>query len=427
MPTSSRDKPAIVVDKVAKRYRMSAGQDSLRDVISSLGSRLLHSNGSRETRDQDHLLALDDVSFEVQRGEALGIIGPNGAGKTTILKLLSRITDPTIGSIETHGRVSSLIELGAGFHPDLTGRENVYLNGVILGLTRKEVRERFDRIVEFAELGRFIDMQVKRYSSGMYARLGFSVAAHVTPEILLVDEVLAVGDASFQQKCYDFIHSFVKGGNTTIFISHNLYVVEQLCTRVIWLDHGRIMASGAPGQVLSSYLDSIDQKALTSNTAYHSENRGLQIAHVGFADASGEHRNTFAAGEDVVVEVGYRANHSIDRPYFCLAISDSQGGGPLTLASMLIDGNAPSTVEGEGTISCTFRAVPLMPRTYHVWGEVWAADRAGMLVRWQRMGTFRIVDGMEDQYQERGSGAITHTRADAPIRVQYEWNVKSKS
>ena len=425
MPTSSRDKPAIIVDKAAKRYRMSAGQDSLRNVISAWGRRLLHSNGSHDERDKDYLLALDDISFDVRPGEALGIIGPNGAGKTTILKLLSRITEPTTGSVETHGRVSSLIELGAGFHPDLTGRENVYLNGVILGLTRKEVRERFDRIVEFAELSRFIDMQVKRYSSGMFARLGFSVAAHVTPDILLVDEVLAVGDASFQQKCYDHIHSFVKGGNTTIFISHNLYVVEQLCTRVIWLDQGRIMASGAPGKVLSSYLDSVDQKALESDMIRHSEERGLQITHVGFADGRGEHKDTFVSGEDVVVEVGYRAHHSIDRPHFCLAITDSQGGGPLTLASMLVDGNAPPAIEGDGAIQCTFHSVPLMPRTYHVWGEVWAADRARMLVKWQRMGTFRIADDLGNQCLERGSGAIRHLRADAPIRVEYEWNVES--
>ncbi len=417
MPTSSD--VVIRLDNVSKRYSLRAGQESLRSLLDAWGNRLLQRNGSDGR--QDHFWALKGLSFEVRRGEALGIIGPNGAGKTTILKLLSRITPPTNGTITTVGRFSSLIELGAGFHPDLTGRENVFLNGVILGLTRRQVKERFDQIVAFAEMERFIDMPVKRYSSGMYARLGFAVAAHVDPDIMLVDEVLAVGDAGFQRKCYDFIHAFVTGGRTTVFVSHNLYVIEQLCDRVIWLDSGRIVMTGKPGQVLPAYLDHMDQQALASKTTVESVDGHLRVAQVDFTDAEGNERETFATGESIVVRLRYHAERPIARPHFVLGVVDAQGGPPLFLASMLVDGNAPPSIAGDGVLKCRLESVPLMPRVYYVWGEIWAADRTRMLVKWQRLGSFRIGGGVEVSEQEVGKGGIRHQRVDAPIRVPYSW------
>jgi lipopolysaccharide transport system ATP-binding protein len=205
-------------------------------------------------RDGETLWALKDVSFTVEQGEVLGIIGRNGAGKSTLLKILSRVTAPTSGKIKVKGRVASLLEVGTGFHPELTGRENIYLNGAILGMNRKEMDRKFDEIVDFSEIEKFVDTPVKRYSSGMYIRLAFAVAAHLEPEILLVDEVLAVGDATFQKKCIGKMGDVSKDGRTILFVSHNLLAMESLCERVIWLEHGRILEKGESRTVISEYL-----------------------------------------------------------------------------------------------------------------------------------------------------------------------------
>lgn len=418
MQTSSKSSVSVLIDNVSKQYQMGSGQSSLRELFLSGGRRLL---GRNAKNDAGHFWALRNVSFDVKHGEALGIIGANGAGKTTTLKLLSRITDPTEGKVSLFGRSSSLIELGAGFHPELTGRENVLLNGVILGLTQKEVRQRFDQIVAFSELGQFIDMPVKRYSSGMFARLGFAVAAHVNPDIMLVDEVLAVGDVSFQQKCYDFLHRFVKSGKTTVFVSHNLYVIEQLCDRVVWLDHGKVMMNDIPSRVLSGYLDSQEKRIIEqSGTDDNGLDQQLHIDQIDFLDAIGNGRDEFSPGEDIVLRVRYTANSEIENPHFVLSISDAQGGPPLIIASMLVDNATPQVICGKGELYCHFSNVPLRPRAYLVWGEVWGADRARLLVNWQRFSAFRVVDAShESQAVLRGS--IRHSRTDGPIIVPYEW------
>lgn len=401
-------------EDVSKRYRLNSGQASLRDVVASFSNKLRH----RADSDEGHFWALKNFSFEVHRGEALGLVGPNGAGKTTTLKLLSQITRPTTGKISLDGRFSSLIELGAGFHPDLSGRENVFLNGVILGLTQRQIKDRFDEIVAFSELERFIDMPVKRYSSGMYARLGFAVAAHVDPDIMFVDEVLAVGDASFQQKCYDFLHRYVKGGKTTIFVSHNLYVIEQLCDRVIWVERGQMVKTGSPAEVLTAYLDSQEQRALKASTQIEAETEQIRVTALDFIDDAGQVRDTFQPGEDVIVRMHYQTGpNGIHAPHFVVAVSDAQGGPPLFLASMLIDSNTPGHLQGTGTVRCRFKDIPLRPRAYQVWGEVWGSDRAKLLVTWQRMGLFRV----EDPSIVVGRGGIRHLRTDAPVNVPYEW------
>lgn len=204
-------------------------------------------------KNRDTFYALNDVSFEIKKGETVGIIGTNGSGKSTILKLIAGVILPTKGQVTVNGRISPLIELGAGFHPELSGRENIYLNGTILGLTKKQIDERFDQIVEFAELADFIDSPVKHYSSGMYMRLGFAVAVHVDPEILLVDEILAVGDTAFQQKCFQKMHSFREMGVTIIFVSHSLETIADFCERAILIDHGSLLASGRPNEVITEY------------------------------------------------------------------------------------------------------------------------------------------------------------------------------
>ena len=239
---------AVELINVTKRYRIHYEKNP------SLKETVLH---LRRTK-YEEFLALDDVSFDVKRGETLGIIGPNGSGKSTILKLISKILMPNKGKVNVNGSVSALLELGAGFHPDLTGRENIFINAAILGMKKKDVEKKFKDIVEFSELEKFIEMPVKNYSSGMYMRLGFSVAINVNPDILLVDEVLAVGDQAFQAKCYKAIYEFIKQGKTIIIVSHDLGTIQDLCNRVIFLKNGKIEQIGGPVAVVSSYREYVE-------------------------------------------------------------------------------------------------------------------------------------------------------------------------
>jgi lipopolysaccharide transport system ATP-binding protein len=254
---------ALKFEHVSKRFRRGENFDSLRDLVPSLARRVL-GRPTSNIRPSREFWALKDICLEVREGETLGIIGHNGAGKSTMLKHLAGIMVPTSGSIAVNGRLSALIEVGAGFHQDLTGRENVYLNGVILGMTRAEVAKKFDEIVEFSGIADFIDMPVKRYSSGMYARLGFAVAAHLDPDILVIDEVLSVGDFAFQQKSLQKMRSVATGGATVLFVSHNLKAISDLCPRTVLLDAGSIVADGPTTEVIHTYLDS--ERARTKRT-----------------------------------------------------------------------------------------------------------------------------------------------------------------
>jgi lipopolysaccharide transport system ATP-binding protein len=248
--------PIISVENLSKQYRIGTKlpyktfRETIMNVVTS-PARLFRGNGSREN---NTIWALKDVSFEVQQGEILGIIGRNGAGKTTLLKILSRVTEPTEGEVRIRGRVGSLLEVGTGFHPELTGRENIFLNGAILGMRREEIKKKFDEIVAFSEVEKFLDTPVKRYSSGMYVRLAFAVAAHLEPEILLVDEVLAVGDVQFQKKCLGKMGDVAKEGRTVLFVSHNMGAVQRLCTRCTWLYEGMIKAQGLVSKVITNYI-----------------------------------------------------------------------------------------------------------------------------------------------------------------------------
>jgi lipopolysaccharide transport system ATP-binding protein len=249
----------LSVERLGKRYQLNhrhadAPYITLRDTIAAaVSAPFKRGNGARRTS-VDEFWALRDVSFEVARGEVVGIVGRNGAGKSTLLKILSRITEPTAGRVTLRGRVASLLEVGTGFHPELTGRENIFLNGAILGMTRQEIHRNFDSIVSFAEVERFLDTPVKRYSSGMYVRLAFAVAAHLEPDILVIDEVLAVGDAEFQKKSLGKMHDVSRGGRTVLFVSHNMAAVQALCSRTIWLDGGQVAAEGATATVIGQYL-----------------------------------------------------------------------------------------------------------------------------------------------------------------------------
>lgn len=406
---------AVVFDRVSKCYRLGMQSGSLRSYL----GRVLTSKA--EPGDEAaEFWALRDVSFEIKPGETVGLIGSNGAGKTTTLKLMSRVSWPTAGRVTTSGRVAALIELGAGFHPELSGRENVFLNGAILGMSQTEIRRRYAQIVAFAELERFMDTPVKRYSSGMYARLGFAVAAHVDPEILLVDEVLAVGDVNFQRKCFEFIQSFVRSGRTTVFVSHNLYALEQLCNRLVWLERGRVIEAGTTLSVLDAYMDFQDQ-ALRNIEREGQVGDPLRVVEAAIHDAAAGHLDSFPPGADIVVRLVLEAEHPIIRPHLVLAISDATTRQPLILASMLVDGQAPERVEGRQTVYCRFTAPPLQPRTYHVWGEAYSADRSSILLRWQPLAAFSI--SVTQIHDGSTPGSIRHVRADAPIRAPYTWDL----
>ncbi len=276
---------AIEFDNVRKKFRKGERFDSLRDLVPAMVKWLVPGNHSGELQERE-FWALKDISFQLKHGEALGIIGPNGSGKSTILKLISGILTPNAGKIRVCGRLSSLIEVGAGFHPDLTGRENIYLNGAILGMKRKEIDEKFDEIVEFSGLADFIDTPVKRYSSGMYARLGFSVAAHIDPDILLIDEVLSVGDAGFQAKCLLKMHDVVSRGATLLFVSHNVTQVTRLCHTVIVLGRGEIVYRGDPHGAIKTYYDLVSSVSRTTGGSGFSSPADLGISVIP-VDSSG--------------------------------------------------------------------------------------------------------------------------------------------
>ncbi len=281
---------SITVENLYKAYHIShqgKAPDTLRDSLASLF------RGGRSASTSETFHALQDVSFQVEQGEVLGIIGHNGAGKSTLLKILSRITEPTSGEVKLQGRVSSLLEVGTGFHPELSGRENIFLNGAILGMSRKEIHAKFDEIVDFAGVEKFLDTPVKRYSSGMYVRLAFAVAAHLEPEIMIVDEVLAVGDIAFQKKCLGKMQSVAQHGRTVLFVSHQLSAIRSLCQRVILLEHGKIKADGSAPAILQQYADTQPQQ-VQSNTQRDST---VTLLKVTVEDLQGESKHTFAVGE----------------------------------------------------------------------------------------------------------------------------------
>jgi ABC-type polysaccharide/polyol phosphate transport system ATPase subunit len=351
-------KGTVIVDHVSKRYRLGT-LGTLRGTVSAL---LSHLCNGRDTR---HVLwALRDVGFRLEPGESLGVIGPNGAGKTTMLKLLSNITQPTIGQIVVQGRVSSLIELGAGFHPELTGRENIYLNGVILGLTRHEIRRKLDAIVAFSELERFIDTPVKRYSSGMYVRLGFAVAVHVEADILLVDEVLAVGDAAFRQKCLARMESLQKSGTTIIFVSHNMAQVQRLCQRALLLLRGRVHFLGETAKALSAY-EKIVYAPVEGDASLEPQvvSDVVFISDVAILDGAGQPIDDCQHSQALTVRITYHASCPIVEPIVKVWLIRQDGIVCAMSASTYQPGNEWA-LAGEGTITVRFDPVQLVSGSY---------------------------------------------------------------
>ena len=364
--------PAIVADKLSKQYRIgqrySYGtlRDSLASAMSGAGRRFRPRRG-RSAHSVDagspYIWALRDITFRVEPGEVLGIVGHNGAGKTTLLKLLSRVTDPTSGRGEIHGRVGSLLEVGTGFHQELTGRENVYLSGAILGMKRAEIDRKFDEIVAFAEYEKFIDTPVKRYSSGMQVRLGFAVAAHLDTEILLVDEVLAVGDSAFQKKSLGKMREITREGRTVVDVSHNMALIQGICTRAFMLSGGKLVTEGEPHYVVEQYLKSVPARPAEGSALASSADGRLVLQSVEFLDAQGHPIDRVVSGQSFSVCVTCRTSGPAGKFGVDIGIDDMAGRRVAVLSNLLTDEEVriapPATV-----IVCHVPEVPLAPGEY---------------------------------------------------------------
>jgi len=311
---------AIEACHVWKKFRRGEAHDSLRDVVPALARRLIGLGPKRPGLGEGEFWALKDVSFQVRRGEVLGIIGPNGAGKSTMLKILSRVLRPNVGRMHVNGRLGALIDIGAGFHPDLTGRENIHLNGSILGMKKREIDRKTDEIIEFSGVAPFIDTPVKRYSSGMQARLGFSIAAHLVTDVLLIDEVLSVGDAQFQRRCLDAMRKKLQFGTSVVFVSHNMAAVADLCSATLLLDHGQAVFIGDTQAACSRYM-----QLLSDNTSTHPES-DVAIIHSSLSTANGE---TIRPGDPIELTIGLSFAKQIRNPTFYLLLNRLSDNLPL--------------------------------------------------------------------------------------------------
>lgn len=366
----------IEIENLGKKYNIRSNQKekyaSLRDVITyktkNITKTLLYPCSSKKyAKKTEEFWALKNVSFEVNRGEVIGIIGRNGAGKTTLLKILSRITGPTTGRIRIKGRVASLLEVGTGFHPELTGRENIYLNGAILGMNKDEIRRKFDEIVDFSEVEKFLDVPIKRYSSGMTVRLAFAVAAHLEPEILLIDEVLAVGDYQFQKKCLGKMGDVANEGRTVLFVSHNMGVVKRLCFRAIWLSKGNIKETGDTSTICDKYLCSDIGFGLGKYEFDDGKSHPFHFLSLELRNSKGELSSVFNANEPVRFRIIYKNNRSLNGLSVALNITDPMGGSLWAISDLdLFPELYEERSAGTWVYECTAPGNVLRPGTYMV-------------------------------------------------------------
>lgn len=419
------DEVAIKVEHVSKKYCKSLKRSMLYG-IKDIGRNTLGMSSHSERLRKDEFWAVNDVSFEVRRGETLGIIGPNGSGKTTLLKLLNGIFWPDKGKIIVKGKVGALIEVGAGFHPLLTGRENVYINAAILGMTKKEVDKKFNDILKFTDIGDFIDTPVKFYSSGMFVRLGFAVAVHCEPHILLVDEVLSVGDMSFQKKCVDKIEELMSLNKTIIVVSHSLYRIESMCQRAIWLNNGHVVKQGSAIDVINAYLNAQDQISHINDDhvddKFTNQSAPVVIDRVELVNSHGRVTSDFAVGGGMTVRIYYTANQRIERPLFNIRIKHD--GRAILDAAMLIDGHIIEWIENAGCIECHFESLPLTPKTYDV--HIFVRNKNGMvdLAEMRTYARFKVIDKLAVNIPMKGPYAWTTLRRGSPTYAPHKWKVK---
>jgi lipopolysaccharide transport system ATP-binding protein len=413
---------AVKVESLSKRYRIGTRKerhDTLRDqIVSNLRSLFGRSLASQQAGASDSIWALKDVSFEVKQGEVLGIIGRNGAGKSTLLKILSRITEPTSGRVEIDGRIASLLEVGTGFHPELTGRENVYLNGTILGMKRAEINRKFDEIVAFAGIEQFLDTPVKRYSSGMYVRLAFAVAAHLEPEILIVDEVLAVGDAGFQRKCLSKMQDVAKSGRTVLFVSHNLAAMQALCTRGLFLSEGRVKLDGPIADAVKQYVNeyaSITDIKLLNRTDREGDGL-LYFTDFWLEDGQGMPIKTILTGQDVRFCFAYQSKQRLSKVHVAFNLHETIGD-PLVNCNTADVGQDFDVEPGVGVIVCEVKRFPLRSNRYT--GNIFCRTSVGLLDWVKAAFQVEVEDG--DFY---GTGRL---EKQGKMLLMHSWTVDTKS
>ena len=397
--------PIISIRGVSKKYQLGQiGMTSLRDDVQRLGAwgkRLLSKNNAQEKSDSRDYWALKDVSFDVQPGEIVGVIGRNGAGKSTLLKILSRITEPTLGEVRFRGRVGSLLEVGTGFHPELSGRDNIFLNGAILGMTKREISSKYDEIIDFAEIGDFIDTPVKRYSSGMYVKLAFAIAAHLEPEILLVDEVLAVGDSSFQRKCLSRMQKISEGdGRTILFVSHSMVSIRRLCQKCAVLEKGKLLGLLPVEQADEAYLPNeaftspqVDLEALPRSWGTEGKiARALKISL-----SSGP---AIRFGERFAVDITFKVKEFIKAGMIGLALNAQDGTRVMTLDS---DGNGKTMdwEPGEWQIRMSLDRMPVSPGRYYFSMAIGGTTMYDIV---ESFALWEIETSIKDHESDRGFG-----------------------
>ncbi len=413
---------AIKVENLGKQYRIGAQQERYRTLRDALLTGIKQITQLNKNKSADTIWALKGVNFEIAHGEVVGIIGRNGAGKSTLLKILSHITEPTEGRVTLRGRVGSLLEVGTGFHPELTGRENIYLNGAILGMKKNEVDRKFDQIAAFSEIEQFLDTPVKRYSSGMYVRLAFSVAAHMEPEILLIDEVLSVGDAEFQKKCLGKMEEVAGKGRTVLFVSHNLVAVRSLCEKAILIDSGRIVADGETDEVVNQYMMStntrkLDDFSIRSNDLTREGNGTVVFQEWWVID------EVFGAGRKVrscqscTFQIFYetKSGNPVGNVAVTLTIKNNYGQPVLTGATWFTDSDF-RTIPSRGIFSCHFKSLPLAPGNYVIHLYCNAQNEASERI--PNAGTFEVI--AEDVF---GTGRMLHDDHGDVIVTDFSWSV----
>jgi lipopolysaccharide transport system ATP-binding protein len=418
---------ALSVQNLSKSFRIAhqrglRGYQTLHDELSTLPRRLIDRLRQRRRSTSETFWALRNVSFDVNRGEVLGIIGSNGAGKSTLLKILNRITEPSIGGVDIYGRVGALLEVGTGFHPELTGRENIFLNGAILGMTRAEIKRKFDEIVAFAEVERFLDTPVKRYSSGMYVRLAFAVAAHLDPEILLIDEVLAVGDAEFQKKCLAKMEDVAANeGRTVVFVSHNMDAVCHLCSRCILLKQGEIAKTGNAADVVAQYLGGEQEQAPEINLPSIESEASFRFA--GLYGPKGQPTTSFSASEPVLLKCSFAVQREVEGLQLSFSVFNFKGDrifySPVSMA------NPPISVEtpGEHHLAALIPARLLLPGRYSITLALHTPKTKLYDIRRQAL-SFRIVATVADRYDGFAADELGQVHAD--VKWQRIQNVPAR-
>jgi lipopolysaccharide transport system ATP-binding protein len=407
--------PRISVEGVSKKYRIGA----LREDYKTARDRIAGLFRKRERPETHEIWALRNVSLEIGEGEAVGLIGHNGAGKSTLLKILSRITEPTEGRVVLRGRVASLLEVGTGFHPELTGRENIFLNGAILGMSRDEIRRNFDAIVAFAEVEKFLETPVKRYSSGMYVRLAFAVAAHLTPEILLVDEVLAVGDIQFQRRCLGRMNEVARSGRTVVFVSHNLDSIERLCSRAVLMSGGQVAKAGPVRDVVTSYLGKSGAEVLLDLSAYadrQGEGRARLTAVEVLRPDADDALDALPFRKPFRVRISYAAREAIAGASFGFGLLSDRGERVFISESFEL-GPTYDLAPGPGVVECTVRNPNVLPGVYRL--ELWISDLPGV----RATDHLPLVGELEVTVDEESglSMAALTSGVRGPVYVDCDW------